>query len=111
MSSDLTEFNAISQQFLNSLPNCELIYSQIQEMDDPLDRVPMPNGPFEEGVFRTVQEKMVVLIQLRITFPNEINPPPVHCGCQQHDRPLEHTYCHNPIFWVTAKLLKCILKT
>lgn len=45
MSGDLTEFNVVNQQFLNSLPNCELIYSQINEMDDALDRVPLPEGP------------------------------------------------------------------
>ena len=50
------------------LPTCELIYSQINEMDDALDRVPLPGGPFEEGVFRTLQEKMVVIVQMKLTF-------------------------------------------
>ncbi|TGE37979.1 hypothetical protein E4K67_08265 [Desulfosporosinus fructosivorans] len=75
ISGDLNEFNVISQQYFNTSPNCELIYSQINEMDDPLDRVRLPGGPFEEGFFRTVQEKMIILIQLRLTFPTEFNPP------------------------------------
>ncbi|MDQ7093292.1 hypothetical protein REC12_06790 [Desulfosporosinus sp. PR] len=110
MSGDMTEFNAVSQEFYNSLPNYELIYSQIQDMNDPLDRVSMANGPFEEGIFRTVQEKMVILLQLRVTFPNEFNPPPVHCTCQSQDQPIKNPCCPNPIFAALAKLLKCLMK-
>ncbi|HWQ43169.1 MAG TPA: hypothetical protein VN456_14195 [Desulfosporosinus sp.] len=68
LSRDPTEFNLISQEYLNPLPSCELIFSQINEMDDALDRVPLQGGPFEEGVFRTLQEKMIVLMQIRLTF-------------------------------------------
>ncbi|EGW40637.1 hypothetical protein [Desulfosporosinus sp. OT] len=70
ISSDLTEVNIVRQQFLDLLPHCELIFTQISEMDDTLDRVPLQGGPLEEGVFRTIQEKMIILIQLRLTFPN-----------------------------------------
>ena len=68
MSGDRSEFNVVSSEFLNSLPSCTLVYSQINEMDDALDRVPLQGGPFEEGLFRTVQEKMIIVIQLRLTF-------------------------------------------
>ncbi|CAA7599597.1 Hypothetical protein DEACI_0223 [Acididesulfobacillus acetoxydans] len=68
LSADLSEFNVLSNEFLNKLPTCHLVYSQINEMDEALDRVPLVGGPFEEGVFRTVQEKMVVVIQVRLAF-------------------------------------------
>lgn len=65
---DLTEFNTVSNKFLNRLPFCELVYSQINEMDDQLDRVPLYGGPFEEGIFRTIQEKMSIVVQIALTF-------------------------------------------
>jgi hypothetical protein len=74
MSGDISELNMISTEFLNSLPTCTLVYSQINEMDDAIDRVALAGGPFEEGTFRTVQEKMTILIQLRITFDAAIDP-------------------------------------
>ncbi len=72
MSGDISELNMVSTEFLNQLPTCRLVYSQINEMDDAIDRVPLQDGPFEEGLFRTVQEKMIILIQLQLTFPTEI---------------------------------------
>jgi hypothetical protein len=74
LSPDLSEFNLLSNKFLNVLPTCDLIYTQINEMDDALDRVPLAGGPFEEGVFTRLQEKMVVVVQVRITFPTVIDP-------------------------------------
>ncbi|TGE34756.1 hypothetical protein E4K67_29115 [Desulfosporosinus fructosivorans] len=74
-SSDFVEFNVVNQQFFNLLPNCELIFSQINEMDNALDRIPLHGGPSEEGVFQTIQEKMIILIQLRLIFPTIIEPP------------------------------------
>lgn len=69
LSPDFTEFNVTSNKFLNRLPICELVYSQINEMDEQLDRKPLCGGPFEEGTFRTLQEKMVIVVQVAITFP------------------------------------------
>lgn len=69
LSPDFTEFNVTSNKFLNRLPHCELIFSQISEMDDQLDREPLCGGPFEEGTFRTLQEKMVIVVQVALTFP------------------------------------------
>ncbi len=73
LSSDLTEFNLLSQQFYNPLPTCQLLYSQINEMDDALDWGPLHGGPFEEGTFRILQEKMTILIQLKLTFPTRLD--------------------------------------
>lgn len=74
LSSDFTEFNVISNKFLSRLPSCELVYSQINSMDDQLDRKVLCGGPFEEGTFRTLQEKMVVVVQIAITFPPSFLP-------------------------------------
>lgn len=74
MSGDISELNMVSTEFLNSLPTCTLVFSQINEMDDAIDRVALAGGPFEEGTFRTVQEKMIILIQLRLTFDTAIDP-------------------------------------
>lgn len=74
LSGDLSEYNVLSNKFLNVLPSCDLIYSQINEMDDALDRVALVGGPFEEGTFTTLQEKMVLVVQVRITFPTVLAP-------------------------------------
>jgi hypothetical protein len=74
LSPDFTEFNIVSNKILNRLPVCELVYSQINEMDDQLDRVSLCGGPFEEGTFRTLLEKMVVVVQIAITFPPSFLP-------------------------------------
>jgi len=74
MSGDISEFNMVSNEFFNSLPTVRLVFSQINEMDDAIDRVALVGGPFEEGTFRTVQEKMIILIQLQLTFPDPIDP-------------------------------------
>ena len=89
LSSDTTEFNNLSKQFYNPLPTCQLLFSQINEMDDALDRLPLQGGPFEECTFTTLQEKMIILIQLRLTFPTQITRPDSHCN---HDKDCKH--CH-----------------
>ena len=80
LSSDRSEFNMVSNEFFNPLPKCTLIFSQINEMDDALDRVPLHGGPFEEGLFRKVQEKMIILLQLRLTFETDFCTP-TNCNC------------------------------
>jgi len=112
-SCETTEFNVVSQQHLNALPNCELIFSQINEMDDALDRVPLAGGPCEEGVFKTLQEKMVILIQLKLTFPTEIDPPHPHCHIKEPRNSHNHCStnvgcCHHTFFSTPAKLLHFI---
>ena len=79
MSGDISELNMVSTEFLNQLPTCKLVYSQINEMDDAIDRQPLKCGPFEEGTFKTVQEKMIVLIQIQLTFATAIDPI---CDCE-----------------------------
>ncbi|WP_407308033.1 hypothetical protein [Desulfosporosinus sp. SB140] len=79
MSGDLSEFNAVSTEFFNPLPSCTLVYSQINAMDDALDRVSLPNTLIGEGQFRMVQEKMTILIQLQINIPAAVNPPNICC--------------------------------
>ncbi|WP_088186767.1 CsxC family protein [Desulfosporosinus sp. FKA] len=74
MAGDMSEFNVMSNKFMNKLPACELIYSQINEMDDAVDRVPLHGGPFEEGIFTTLQEKMVIVIQVILTFEPVVDP-------------------------------------
>lgn len=37
-------------------------------------RVALAGGPFEEGTFRTLQEKMVLVVQVKITFPTVLAP-------------------------------------
>jgi len=87
ISRDLTEFNILSQQFYNTLPTFRLLFSQINEMDDALDPMPLYGGPFEESTFRTLQEKMIILIQLEVTFPNYVD----HAECyDQHDDDCKH---------------------
>jgi len=101
MSGDISEFNMISNEFLNSLPTCKLVYSQINEMDDAVDRVPLQGGHFDEGVFRTVQEKMVILIQLQLTFPTAVIHPVTGCynRCRCH-----HRYPHWKLLYWFRKL-------
>ncbi|TGE34757.1 hypothetical protein E4K67_29120 [Desulfosporosinus fructosivorans] len=72
ISGDLTEFNQISTEFLNTLPTVSLLFSQINEMDEALDRVALQGGPFEEGQFTKIQEKMIILVQVLLTFPTVI---------------------------------------
>ncbi|MCB8818467.1 CsxC family protein [Desulfosporosinus shakirovi] len=72
-SCDHKEFNILSQKFYNQLPTCQLLFSQINELDDALDHLPLQDGPLEECTFTTLQEKMTILIQLRLTFPNQID--------------------------------------
>lgn len=75
MSGDLSELNMVSTEFFNPLPSCTLVYSQINEMDDALDRVSLMGAPFEEGQFKHVQEKMIILVQILLNIPTAIDPP------------------------------------
>ncbi|WP_407314202.1 CsxC family protein [Desulfosporosinus sp. SB140] len=79
ISGDLSEFNLISNEFLNQLPTVSLVFSQINEMDDALDRVALTGGPFEEGQFTMIQEKMIILVQVLLTFPTVITTTTSDC--------------------------------
>lgn len=67
-----TEFGLLSQQFFNPVPTCQLLFSQINEIDDALDRIPLQGGPCEKYTFTTLQEKMIILLQLRLDFSSPI---------------------------------------
>ncbi|MDQ7092947.1 hypothetical protein REC12_05045 [Desulfosporosinus sp. PR] len=79
MSGDLSELNVVSTEFFNPLPTCTLVYSQINAMDDALDRVAMSNTLIGEGQFSRVQEKMVILIQLQLNIPAAIDTGTICC--------------------------------
>ncbi|MDO0821866.1 CsxC family protein [Desulfosporosinus nitroreducens] len=76
---DLSEFNMVSTEFLNRLPTVTLVFSQINEMDETLDRVALQGGPFEEGQFKIIQEKMIIVAQILLTFPPVITPLATDC--------------------------------
>lgn len=66
LAGDLSEFNQISKEVFNELPFCELISAKIIEMDEALDRESLPGGPFEEGTFTRMEEKMVIKLKLKV---------------------------------------------
>ena len=89
LTSDLSQFHQESQQYYNELPYCELISSKIIEWDEATDRTPLPvTAPFNEGMFQTVEEKMILDIcikvlqnqQIRITSTSNDDGP-----CETHD--------------------------
>ncbi|MED4476409.1 DUF3794 domain-containing protein, partial [Oceanobacillus caeni] len=73
MTSDLSQFHQESKQFYNELPFCELLFSRIIEWDEAVDRNPLPStAPLNEGVFNTVEEKMVLDIGLKVLQNQQI---------------------------------------
>lgn len=87
LSSDLSQFHQTSTQFYNQLPFCELVSSNITEWDEAVDRQPLPNhGPFEEGTFQTIVEKMFLQFTIKILQHQQVrvaplNPPPGAADC------------------------------
>lgn len=79
MSADLSEFNQISTEFFNELPFCELISSRIVEFDEELNPKKPPCGefPFEEREFKSVEEKMVIFLTLKLLQNRQIAIPPL----------------------------------
>ncbi|MDR3601833.1 MAG: hypothetical protein P4L49_15335 [Desulfosporosinus sp.] len=75
LSSDHTEFNLVSQNFYNPLPTCQLLFNQINEMDHAFDHIPLQCEHSEKDGFKTLQEKMIILIQLQLTFQTQIDHP------------------------------------
>ena len=77
LSSDLSEYNQINEEFFTELPYCELIQARLVEYDEYLNRQ-QPKGvilPFEEREFRQVEEKMVLYIQLKILQKQQVAIP------------------------------------
>lgn len=75
LSGDLSEFNQCSFEYFNELPFCELISSNICELDEALKLKPVPGAPFEERVFREFTEKMVIEITLKVLQNQQVYVP------------------------------------
>jgi hypothetical protein len=70
---DLSQFHQESHQFYNEIPYCELVSSKIIEWDEAIDRSPLPySGPIGEGCFRTIEEKMVIDICVKVLQNQQI---------------------------------------
>jgi hypothetical protein len=73
LSSDLSQFHQVSEQFYNQLPYCELISSRIVQWDESIDRYPLPgNGPFEEGTFETIVEKSMLDFTIKVLQKQQV---------------------------------------
>ncbi|CEH30709.1 CsxC family protein [Aneurinibacillus migulanus] len=66
MSNDLSQFHQQSTEFFNEMIFCELVRSDITEWDEATNRRPLKDGPFEEGVFTELVEKMVLDLVLKV---------------------------------------------
>ncbi len=66
-SGDLSEFNQISTAFYNELPFCELTSSRIVEIDE---------HSCERGLFKSIEEKMVIYLTLKILQYCKVAIPP-----------------------------------
>ncbi|MDP4172032.1 MAG: hypothetical protein Q8906_15590, partial [Bacillota bacterium] len=77
----------ISTQFFNELPFCELIRADIIEIDESLDRMPLPgtdhwpshetDGPranpiVGEGTFTRLSEKMILDLTLKLLQTQQV---------------------------------------
>ncbi|SHJ35989.1 hypothetical protein SAMN02745975_01905 [Geosporobacter subterraneus DSM 17957] len=79
LSSDLSEFNQISTEYFNELPFCELISSRIVEFDEFLNPTHPTKGefPFEERLFKKIEEKAVIYLTLKILQKRQVAVPPL----------------------------------
>ncbi|KXG76120.1 CsxC family protein [Thermotalea metallivorans] len=82
LSGDLSEFNQISTEYFNELPYCELVSSKIIEFDEYLNpiRLSSISAPFEEKQFRSIEEKMVIFLTLKILQNRQVAIPAVAIG-------------------------------
>ena len=74
LSGDLSEFNQTTTEYFNELPFCELISSRIVEFDEYLNptKPHKTTVPFEERVFKNIEEKMGVYITLKILQKRQV---------------------------------------
>jgi hypothetical protein len=68
-------FNQVNTEFFNGLPFCSLVSDTITESDEALDRTPLRRGPFEEGTFTKVREKMLVTFTIKILQNRQVTIP------------------------------------
>lgn len=82
MSGDMSEFNQISTEYFNELPYCELISSRIVEFDEQLGRVHHDyyKMPYDEKQFKSIEEKMVIFLTLKVLQNRQVAIPPTGCA-------------------------------
>lgn len=76
LAGDLSEYNQISIEYFNELPYCELISARIVEMDEFINRKPIPHAPFEEKKFNKITEKMVLFLTIKLLQKQQVEIPP-----------------------------------
>lgn len=78
LSGDFSEFNQITEEFFNELPYCELVSARIVEYDEFINRVRPPGEhPFEEREFSRIEEKMILLITIKVLQKQQVAIPAV----------------------------------
>ncbi|WLR52649.1 DUF3794 domain-containing protein [Bacillus tianshenii] len=105
LSGDLSQFDQISGETFNELPYCELLHSNFIEYDEALDRKMgrvqdgsgnWVDGPFEEGTFTKVEEKMVVELTLKVLQKQQVYIDEKghhhHCDYDKDDHYDKHKY-------------------
>jgi len=75
LAGDLSEFNQHTHEHFTELPYCELLDSEVTQFLEFIDREPIPNAPFEEGIFTQIEEKMDIEITLKILQNQEVFVP------------------------------------
>jgi hypothetical protein len=92
LSSDLSQFHQSSTQYYNELPYCELVSSSIIEWDEAIDRKKIgKDAPIAEGVFKTIEEKMVLDFTIKVIQDQQIrvasttNDDHHHHDCDEDD--------------------------
>lgn len=77
LSTDLSEFNQFMTEHFNELPFCELISARIFEFDEFIGRKrpEHDNLPFEEKFFRTIEEKMVIELTIKLLQNRQVRVP------------------------------------
>ncbi|OPX88000.1 MAG: hypothetical protein A4E53_02157 [Pelotomaculum sp. PtaB.Bin104] len=89
-SGDFTKFNQVSTEFFNELPFCEIISATITEFDEFLGRK-QPCGvkvPFEEFEFKTIEEKMVIDLTIKVLQKSQVTVPAI-----KHKHKHRHEEC------------------
>lgn len=79
LSGDLSEFNQFMTENFNELPFCELIRARIFEFDEFIGRE-RPHDmdfPFEEKVFKKIEEKMVIELTLKVLQNRQVEIPSI----------------------------------
>ncbi len=92
---DFTERNQINTEFFNELPFCQIISSRIVEFDEFLNPIFLAQDnaaddkkgkfyfgkesdvPFEEIEFKSIQEKMVIFLTMKVLQNRQVAIPPL----------------------------------